>query len=127
MENRSVRTELLKNALSHAVGGAGDLSQEGVGERGLAGRGAAGDEDVLAVSHGGAEHRGLAGQHDAGGDIVVEGEDGDGGLADRKSRRGHHRRQQALEPLSRFGQLGRDTRFVGMDFRADMGECPVEC
>jgi hypothetical protein len=27
---------------------------------------------------------------------------------------------KSLEPLSRLGQLGRDTRFVGMDLRADM-------
>ena len=33
----------------HAVGGLGDLGEQRVGERGLAGRSAAGDEDVLAL------------------------------------------------------------------------------
>ena len=102
------------------VGGLGDLGQQRVGERRLAGRGAAGDEDVLAFCDGGAQHRGLAASHDAGGDIVVEREDGDGGLADRKGRRRDHRRQQALEPLSRLGQLGRDTRAAGVDLGADV-------
>ena len=43
-------------------------------------------------------------------DIVVEGEDRDGGLADRESRRRDDRRQQSLEALAGLGQLGRDAR-----------------
>ena len=63
---------------------------------------------------------GLVGRHDAGRDIVVEREDRDGGLADREGRRRDDGRQQALEPLARFGQLGRDARGAGMDLGADM-------
>ena len=57
---------------------------------------------------------------DAPRDIGVEGEDGDGGLADRESRRRYHWRQQTLEPLPRLGQLRRHPRRTGMDLRADM-------
>ena len=53
-------------------------------------------------------------------DIVVEREDRDGRLADRESRSRDDGRQQSLEPLSRFGQLGRDARIAGMDLDADM-------
>ena len=67
-----------------------------------------------------AQTLGLIGRHDAGGDIVVEREHGDGGLADREGRRRHDRRQQALEPLARLGQLGRDARRAGMHLGADM-------
>ena len=70
--------------------------------------------------HGLPQHVGLAGRHDAGGDIVVEREDRDGRLADREDGRRHHRRQQPLEPLSRFGQLGRHAGTAGMNLGADM-------
>ena len=53
-------------------------------------------------------------------DIVVEREDRDGGLADREGRSRDDGRQQSLEPLSRFGQLGRDARAAGMDLGADV-------
>ena len=46
----------------HAIGGLGDLGEQRVGERGLAGRGAAGDEDVLALGDGLAQHLGLVGR-----------------------------------------------------------------
>jgi hypothetical protein len=42
------------------------------------------------------------------------------GLRIAKAGCGHDRRQQPLEPLARFGQLGRDTRAAGMDLGADM-------
>ena len=41
----------------HAIGGLGDLGEQRVGERGLAGRGAAGDEDVAALGDGRAAAR----------------------------------------------------------------------
>ena len=67
----------------------------------------------------------LNGRHDAGGDIVVEGEDGDRRLADGEGRCGHDRRQQPLEALSRLGQLGRNARTCRMDLGADvMGNEP---
>jgi hypothetical protein len=66
------------------------------------------------------KHVGLRRRHDAGRDIIVEREHGDGGLADSKGGRCDDRRQQALEPLSRLGQFGRDARGAGMDFGADM-------
>ena len=58
--------------------------------------------------------------HDPGVDIVVEGEHRDRRAADGEARRRHHRRHQALEPLSAFRQLGRDARAAGMDLDADM-------
>ena len=94
-----------------AIGGLRDFGEQRVGERGLAGRGAAGDEDVRARRRRPARSVvGLVGRHDAGRDIVVEREDRDGGLADREGRRRDDGRQQPLEALSRFGQLGRDAR-----------------
>ena len=43
----------------HAVAGLGDLGEQRVDQRGLAGRGAAGDEDVLALAHRDAQQLGL--------------------------------------------------------------------
>src|SRR3546814_4082177 len=39
---------------------------------------------------------------------------------DREGGRGHHRRQQTLEPLPRLGQLSRDPRRTRMNLGADM-------
>ncbi len=58
----------------HPIGGAGALGEQRVGEGGLAGRGATGDQDILAGGNSLAQYRRLARGHDAGGDIVVEGE-----------------------------------------------------
>ena len=77
-------------------------------------------QDVAAFGDGDAQRLGLIDRHDAGGDVVVEREDGDGGLADREGRRGNDGRQQALEPFARLGQLGRDARAAGMNLGADM-------
>jgi hypothetical protein len=63
---------------------------------------------------------GLSRDHDPGGDVIVQSEHGDGRLADREGRRRYDGRQQALEPFARFGQLGRDAGFAGMDLGADM-------
>ncbi len=70
-----------------AVAGLGDLGEERVDQRGLAGRGAAGDEHVLALAHRDAQQLGLRRRHDAGVDIVVEREHGDGRAADGEARR----------------------------------------
>ena len=104
----------------HAIGGLGDLGKQRVGERRLAGRGAAGDEDVAAIGHGGAQCLGLPCAHDASSDIVIEGEDGDGGFADREGRRRHHGRQQTLKALASLGQLGGYARRPGVHLGADM-------
>jgi hypothetical protein len=104
----------------HAVARAGDLGQERVGERRLARAGAASDEDVLARGDGPTQQRRLTGGHGASVDIIVEGEDGDCGLADGEGRRRDDGRQQPLEPLSRLGQLGRDTRALRVNLSADM-------
>jgi hypothetical protein len=87
----------------HAVGGLGDLGQQGVDQSGLAGGCAAGDEDVLAGSHREAEDSRLFVRHDPGVDVVGEGEDRDGGSPDGEAGRGDHRRQQALEAFSGVG------------------------
>ncbi len=62
------------------------LGEERVDQGGLAGRGAAGDQDVASFDHGPAQHVGLGRTHDPGGHVVVEGEDGNRGLADGKGR-----------------------------------------
>jgi len=103
-----------------AVAGLGDLGKDRVDERGLAGRGTAGDEHVLAFAHRDAQQLGLRRRHDAGADIVVEREDGDGRTANGEARCGHDRRHQALEPLPAFRQLGRDARTVRMDLDTDV-------
>ena len=59
-------------------------------------------------------------RHDAGGDIVVEGEDGDRGFADGEGRRRDDGRQQTLKALAGLGQLGGDARRAGVHLGADM-------
>jgi hypothetical protein len=75
---------------------------------------------VLPVGDGPAQDRGLIGDHDSAGDIVVEREHGDGGLADGEGRRGDHGREKPLEPFPRLGQFGRNARSAWMDLGADM-------
>ena len=104
----------------HPIARAGDLGQQSVGQCRLAGPGAASDEDVFARRYGGPQRRGMASCHGANGDIIVEGEDRDGGLTDPEGRRRDNRRQQPLETLSRLRQLGRDARALRMDLGADM-------
>ena len=104
----------------HAVAGLGDLGEQRVDQRRLAGRGAAGDEDVLPFPDRHAKQLGLRAGHDAGLDIIAEGEDRDGRAANGEARRRHDRRHQALEPLPAFRQLGRDARTAGMNLDADM-------
>ena len=76
---------------------------------------------LRAIGDGGAQRRRPApARHDAGGDIVVEGEHRDGGLADGEGGRRHDGRQQTLEALAGFGQLGRYARAAGVHLGADM-------
>ena len=104
----------------HAVAGLGDLGEERVDQRRLAGRGAPGDEDILPFPDRHAKQLGLRAGHDAGLDIIAEGKDRDGRAANGEARRRHDRRHQALEPLPAFRQLGRDARTAGMDLDTDM-------
>jgi hypothetical protein len=62
----------------------------------------------------------LTGRRDAGRDTVVEGEDGDSGFADGEGGRRDHGRKKPLEPLSRFGRLGRNARRSWMHLGADV-------
>jgi len=87
------------------IGGLCDLRQQRIGECGLTGRGTAGHQDIAAIGNGCAQCLGLARTHDAGGDVVFEGEDRDGGFADRKGRRRDNWREQAFKPLAGFGQF----------------------
>lgn len=100
--------------------GLGDFSQERVSERRLAGRGAARDENVGAVPDGSPQHVGVRLGHDARGDVIPEREHRDRRLADREAGRCGDWRQQPLEPLARFGQLGRDAWATGVDLGSDM-------
>jgi len=61
----------------------------------------------------------LTGSHRTGGDVVLQREHRDRGLADRKGRCRNDRRKKSLEPLSRLRKLGRDTRPLRMDLSAD--------
>ena len=105
---------------NHAVGGLGDFGEQRIRERSLAGRGAAGDENVATIGHGGTQCRGLPFAHDADGDIGVEGEDGNRGFADGESRSRHHGRQQTLKALAGLGQLGGYARRTRVHLGADM-------
>ena len=53
-------------------------------------------------------------------DIIAEREHGDRRAADGEAGRGGHGRHEALEPLPRFRQLGRDARAAGVDLDAHM-------
>ncbi len=96
------------------------FGEQGVGQRGLAGGGAAGDQDVAPLGDGDAQERRLVGGHDAGGDVILQREDGDGGFADGEGGGRDHGRQQALEALTRFREFGGDARRAGVDLGADM-------
>ena len=104
----------------HAVAGQRHLGQERVGERGLAGGGAAGDQDVAALDHGDPERFDLGRAHDAGGGVVAEGEHRDGGFADGEGGRDRYGRQQAFEALAGLGQLGGEPGRAGVDLGPDM-------
>jgi hypothetical protein len=97
-----------------------DFGQNRIGQGGLAGRCAARDKDVLAGGDRVAEASGLAVRHDLCPDIIGESEDRDGGFADRETRRGHDRRQQALEALAALGKFGGNTRCACMHLGPDM-------
>ena len=104
-----------------AVAGLGDFGEERIDQGRLAGRSAAGDQDVLPLSDGGAQELGLQAGHDAGLDIVAEGEDGDGRTADGEARRRHHGRDEPLETLPALGQFGGDTRSCRHELRRRHG------
>ncbi|KAG1278011.1 hypothetical protein G6F64_014680 [Rhizopus arrhizus] len=65
----------------HAVASGGDLGQKRVRQRGLAGAGAAGDQDVLPLAHGAAQELGLPGGQDAVGHVAIQADDAHGPLA----------------------------------------------
>ncbi len=79
-----------------------------------------GDQDIGLVGDRDLQRRRLQPRHDAVGDIIIEREDSDGGLADREGRCCDDRRQQPLEPLPAIRQLGRDARAPCMNLGADM-------
>jgi hypothetical protein len=82
------------------IGGLGHLGQKRVGQRCLAGRRAASDEYVLTPSDRIPQDSGLLQGHDSRGDIVVESEYGDRGLADCEGRSCYDGRQETFETLS---------------------------
>src|SRR3546814_12042324 len=87
---------------------------------------AARHQDVAAISDALTHHRRLQARHDSGFGIIVEREDRDGGLADRKGGCGDDRRDQSLNPLAGLGQLRRNTRVARMDVAADMVADPTD-
>ena len=94
----------------HPVAGLGDLGQQGIGQRRLASRGPARNEDVGPCGNRSGKRGGTGRRHDPGRDIVRQAEDRARRLADRKARRSDDRRQKTLEPLARPGQFRRDPR-----------------
>ncbi len=86
----------------------------------IAGRSSAGDQNVFPRRNGDAENRCLFLAHYAGGDIIVEREDGDRRFADGEGGHRDHRGQQPLEALSRFRQFRRDPRGVRVNLGADV-------
>jgi len=71
---------------------------------------AAGNENISAGRHACPQRFGRRSRHDPRARIVVEREHRDRGLADGEGRRRDHGRQQSLEPLAAFGQLGGNAR-----------------
>ena len=109
----------------HPVAGLGDFGQQRVDERGLTGRSAPGDENVLALADRGFEQCRLVAAHDPGRDIIVEREHSDRWATDGETRRQDDRRNQPLKPLTGFGEFGRHARRAAMDLDADvMGDKP---
>lgn len=105
----------------HAVASGGDLGQQGVGEGGLAGTGATGNQDVLPLAYCAAQEVRLAASQDAVADVAIQADDVHGTLAQRERRPRCGRRQDALEAFARLGQLGGQQRLAAMHFRADVG------
>jgi hypothetical protein len=91
-----------------------------IGERGLAAARRPGDQDVLALAHGAAQELGLRGGQDAVGHVAIQPDDAHGALAQREGWPRRGRRQDALEPLAGFGQLGGQQRPPAMHLRADV-------
>src|SRR3546814_15946323 len=94
----------------------GDLGQQRVGERGLAGADATGNEDVAPLADGPLHGVGLQRQHHLVGDIVHERIDARRRFPDREAGRPRDRRQQALAALPGLRQPGAPHRVVGMSF-----------
>jgi hypothetical protein len=65
----------------HAVAGGGDFRQQSIRQRGLAGRGAACDDDVLPLAHGLAQKLRLGRAHHAAGDVLLQRDHAHGALA----------------------------------------------
>src|SRR5215510_16068457 len=89
-------------------------------ERGLAGRRPTSDKDIASFFDGAAQHPGLIGRHDAGGDVIVEGEDRDGRLADGESGCCDDGRKQSFESLTAFRQLRENAWSCRMHLRTNM-------
>ena len=104
----------------HAVASAGDLGQQRVGERGLAGAGTAGDQDVLALAHRAAQELGLFRTQNAVAHVVGQADHTDGALAQGEGRPWRRWRQDALEALARLRQLGGQQGPAAMHLCADM-------
>jgi hypothetical protein len=102
------------------LGGLGHLGEECVDEGRLAGRRAAGDQNIVSLRNGIAEGSRRLGRHDPRGSVVIESEDRDRRLPDGKGRRRDDRRDQAFEALTGFRQLGRDPGRTGMYLCPDM-------
>ena len=102
------------------VGGPGDFRKKGVGQRGFAGTGSTGDENVCACRDARVKCLGLYRRHDPGGDIILEGKNRDGGLTDGEGRSDNDGRKKAFEPFPRLWELCRDPRRTAVDFHADM-------
>lgn len=104
----------------HTVGSLGDFRKKGVGQRGLASRGTAGDQNVSACGDGAAQGLSLIRGHDAGGNVVVKREHGCCWLADSKGGSRDHRWQEALKTLSGLGQFSGNAGRTSMHFGTDV-------
>ena len=89
-------------------------------QRGLAGTGAASDQDIAAVDDCTFENARLLGDKNVVDDVIVQRINPGGGFADRKARRHRYRRQQAFEAFAALRQFGADDRIAAMHFQPDM-------
>ena len=102
------------------VGRGCDLGEQRIGERRLACRGAADDQNVLSRSDRSGKRFGLPFAHDPGRHVIGQREHRDSWFADGEARGGNHRGQQAFEALAAFRQFGGHTRYACMNLGADM-------
>ena len=104
----------------------GDEIAQAIEQRGLAGAGAAGDEDVPPPEHGRPQKLGRRAGHRALGDQIVDDQLPLGKLANRERRAAHRQRRDHGVHAAAVGEPGIDQRLRAVDAPADVGHDPLD-